>query len=88
VVSVSGWRMNKVTLHQAQLVLGWFDNHTIIAFIKETRFIASTVMSVILIYNSLIALVLHFLFILISSYLTLLLSTLWHLIAYNMLMCR
>jgi len=30
----------------------------------------------------------HFLFILVSSHLILLLPTLWHLIAYNVLMCR
>ena len=39
-------------------------------------------------YTSSRALVLHFLFILVGSHLILLLPTLWHLIAHNVLLCR
>ena len=64
------------------------DNHTIIDLIKETHFYHHLQRLLFQVYISCITLVLHFLSILVSSHLILLLPTLWHWIAYNVLMCR
>ena len=56
------------------------DNHTIIAFIKETHFYHQRLLKCLLLhfYISSIALALHFTFILVRSRLILLLPALWH----------
>ena len=73
------------TFSSVKKLLQSVDSHTAIASIKEKHFYNQLWCLLFRFYISSIALVLHFLFILVSFHLILLLPTLWHLIAYIVL---